>query len=83
MKVTVTLRYLSRTLVNKTREAEIPSGCTAGELASLIISDLKRSEDTVFTGASIVTVVNGRVTAPDHELKDGDEIKIMPVAAGG
>lgn len=83
MTVTVTLRYLSGTPVNKTREAQIPSGCTAGELASLVISDLEKSEGTVFTGASIVTVVNGRVTAPDHVLNDGDEVKIMPVAAGG
>ena len=83
MNVEVTLRYLTRTLVEKTTQEEVPAGCTAGELSSKMVRDEENKEGIRFTGASIVTLVNGRIALADQVLKEGDEVKIMPVAAAG
>jgi len=83
MTVNVTLRYLSETPVKITRQEQVRSGCTAGELSDLVILAEEKSRNIVFSGASIVTLVNGRVTTPEHILNDGDDIIVMPVAAAG
>ena len=62
---------------------ETEDGCTAGELSDEVISAHERQEDIRFTGACIVTLVNGKVVSRDHVLNDGDEMKIMPVPSGG
>lgn len=83
MTVQVTLRYLSKEQVNITKELTLDNGCTAGELSAWIVQEEEKRESIRFSGASIVTVVNGRIAAPEQVLKEGDEIKILPVAAGG
>lgn len=83
MKVSITLRYLSEIPVKITREEQISPGCTAGELAESVILAEEKNKNIVFSGASIVTLVNGRVVTADHILEDGDEITVMPVAAAG
>ena len=83
MKVNVTLRYLRRTLVEIKTEEEVPEGYTAGELSSSVIKAHEAKEKIEFAGASIVTLVNGRLVTADEPLHEGDDIKIMPVAAAG
>lgn len=83
MKVTVTLRYLRKTLVEIKTEEEVPAGYTAGELSSSVIKAHEKQEGIEFAGASIVTLINGKLAAPDQLLSEGDDIKIMPVAAAG
>ena len=83
MKVNVTLRYLKKELVEIRSEQNVDEGCTAGSLCSKIITEHAREEGINFTGANIAVLVNGRLATDDTLLKDGDEMKIMPVAAGG
>ena len=83
MKVNVTLRYLQKTLVEIKTTEEVDKNCTAGELSARIIRDHSQKEGINFTGASIAVLVNGRLAKDDLPLKDNDEMKIMPVAAGG
>lgn len=83
MNVEVTLRYLTRTLVERTTQEEVTEGCTAGEISAKMVREEEKREGIRFTGASIVTLVNGRIALADQVLKEGDEIKIMPVAAAG
>jgi len=83
MIVNVTLRYLSGTPVTVKREESVRPGCTAGELSDFVIFAEEKSKAITFSGASIVSVVNGQVVTADHVLKEGDQITIMPVAAAG
>lgn len=83
MKVEVTLRYLHRTLKEIRTSEEVPEGCTAGELSASIIKAQEMREGIEFAGASIVTLVNGRLVTKETLLHDGDVVKIMPVAAAG
>ena len=83
MKVNVTLRYLAEDLVNVTREISIDPGCTAGELSARVVREEEQKEGIRFSGASIVVLINGKVAAPERLLKEGDVIRIVPVAAGG
>ena len=83
MLVNVTLRYLSGTPVKITREESVRPGCTAGELSASVILSEENNKAITFSGASIVSLVNGQVVSADHVLKEGDHITIMPVAAAG
>lgn len=83
MKVEVTLRYLHRSLIEVKSTEEIPEGYTVGELAQIVIKAQEEKEEIEFAGASIVTLINGRVATHDTPLKEGDEVKIMPVASAG
>lgn len=83
MKVDVTLRYLKKSLVEIKTTEEVDETCTAGELCNRIVSDHAKAEGINFTGANIAVLVNGRLAAGEMLLHDGDDIKIMPVAAGG
>ena len=83
MKVTVTLRYHQKTVVEIEKEVEVPDGYTAGTLASGIIKEHERSEGICFAGACIAVLVNGRLSSQDELLHDGDEVRIIPVASGG
>ena len=83
MLVHVTIRYPSVTRAEFSQTAEIPEGCTSGELTAAVIKDFEKTEGVRFTGASILTLVNGRLTTAEVPLKDGDDVKIVTVAAGG
>lgn len=83
MKVFVTLRYLTSTLMIRTEEMDLPAGSTAGELTRQIIRAEEEARDISFSSASIVTLVNGQIAAPDTPMHDGDEVRILPVAAAG
>ena len=83
MVIEVTLRYLTGVTVERTRREEVPEGCTAGELCTAVIRVEEAREDIRFEGANILTLVNGRVVSPDHVLRDGDAVRILPVALGG
>lgn len=83
MTVNVTLRYLSKEQVNIKKEITLENSCTAGELSARIIHEEEEKEGIRFSGANIAMVVNGRLAAPEQSLEDGDEMLILPVAAGG
>lgn len=83
MRVHTTLRYLAEAPVIITEEKEICAGCTAGDLSDRIIRAEEQKRNMVFSGASIVTLVNGRIAEQDYVLEDGDTVIIMPVAAAG
>ena len=83
MKVRVTLRYLSSSLVTRTEELDLPAGSTAGELTRQIIRKEEEMLGISFSNASVVTLVNGRIAEPAAALHDADEVRIMPVAAAG
>ena len=83
MKVNVTLRYLTSSLVIRTKELELSAGVTAGDLTRQVIREEEEAEQIEFSGASVVTLVNGRIAAPETALHDGDEVRILPVAAAG
>lgn len=83
MKVNVTLRYLQKKLVEIKTVEIVEDDCTAGKLCEQIINAHTASEGINFTGANIAILVNGRLASEDWQLHEGDEVKIMPVAAGG
>ena len=83
MKVSVTLRYLTDTFVTRTKEMDLPAGSTVGELTRQIIREEEGTQDLSFSSASVVTLVNGRIAASDAALRDGDVVRILPVAAAG
>lgn len=83
MVVQVTVRYPSVTQAEIRKTAEIPEGCTSGELTSSVIKAFEQEEGLRFTGASILTHVNGKLTTAETLLRDGDDVKIITVAAGG
>lgn len=83
MKVYVTLKYLHRTKVEISLTEEVDAGTTAGELSSKVLADHEKQEGIHFTGANVAVLVNGRLSAREMVLNDGDEMKIIPVAAGG
>ena len=83
MTVNVTLRYLSKEQVTIKKEITLENSCSAGELSARIIHEEEEKEGIRFSGANIAMVVNGRLAAPEQSLKDGDEMLILPVAAGG
>ena len=82
-KVQVLLKYPSVSRIEVRKTVEISAGYTVGELTSSIISDYEDQQGIKFTGANILTLVNGRLAAPDTALCGGDDVKIIPVAAGG
>ena len=83
MKVNVTLRYLKNEPVEIKSTEEIDENCTAGKLCTDVITAHAAQEGINFTGANIAVLVNGRLAADDWKLHEGDEVKIIPVAAGG
>ena len=83
MELEVTLRYLTKTVVEVKSREQVPEGCTAGELAAAVLQKHESERGIHFTGASIAVLVNGKLAADKTPLQDGDEMKILPVAAGG
>ena len=83
MRVNVTLRCLASVPVKKTTVEELPEGCTVRELCTRLIRAEEKLNGSRFSGTDVVTLVNGRVAAPDQALLDGDEVKILPVILGG
>ena len=79
----MTIRYPSATKAEFTKTVELPEGSTSGELTSSFVKSYEEEADIRFTGASILTLVNGRLTTAETLLRDGDEVKIVTVAAGG
>ena len=83
MDVQVIFRYPGMKRAEIRNNIEVPEECTAGELTSSFIRDYEKREGVHFTGASILTLVNGKLAADEIPLRDGDVINIIPVAAGG
>ncbi len=83
MKVNVTLRYLQKTVIEIRSIEEVDESCTVGELSSRIIEAHTKEAGINFTGANIAVLVNGRLACAGQLLNDNDEMKIIPVAAGG
>ena len=83
MKINVTLRYLQKTVIEIRSTEEVREGCTAGELSSHIMDAHTKEAGINFTGANIAVLVNGRLADAGQLLNDNDEMKIIPVAAGG
>ncbi len=47
------------------------------------LGDLLRTLEITLQDDHILLVVNGRQVGPDHILKDGDEIHLIPALSGG
>ena len=56
-------------------EVELPTGATLEEL-------LKR-EGIIVDTENFLLVVNNRNVEPDHILKDGDDVDLIPAISGG
>ena len=83
MKVNVTLRYLQKTVIEIRSIEEVDESCNVGELSSRVIEAHTKEAGINFTGANIAVLVNGRLADASQRLNENDEMKIIPVAAGG
>lgn len=83
MTVTATVRYHNKNGNRITFTREVPPETTAGALSKSVLAALEKQEHIHFTGANIVVLIEGRIAADERLLQDGDEILIIPVAAGG
>ena len=83
MKIKVTLRYRSSASVSAVIEKEAAEGTTAGNLTAEIIREYEEQEGITFTGVNVAILLNGMLIDGNHQLHDGDELVVIPVAAGG
>ncbi len=67
---------------NNTRFKRVPvSKCSTSLKAFL--NEMSKQRDTAYIKDGCVVSVNGELMVDDIELKDGDEIILMPMICGG
>ncbi|MGH7824685.1 MAG: molybdopterin converting factor subunit 1 [Candidatus Binatia bacterium] len=59
---------------------EVKSGCTVADLWSALQQDYPK---LAVAGIRLLYAVNKNYVAPDHELKESDEIVFIPPVSGG
>ncbi len=56
------------------KQIEVPAGCTAAELATLLPDKWRQSH---------IVVINGKLSGPGSTLQNGDRVVLLPNLAGG
>jgi molybdopterin converting factor small subunit len=56
------------------KQIEVPAGCTAAELATLLPDKWRQSH---------IVVINGKLSGPGSTLQIGDRVVLLPKLAGG
>lgn len=81
MKVTALLFAGLREEAGESRvEVDLPEGSEVGDLVGALLDDQKRVKE--WRDVLLYAVKNDYVT-PDHLLRDGDEVALIPPVAGG
>ncbi len=81
MNVTVRYFAIMREHLGKSDEAlYVPDGTTAGEIFSLAIRDAPRLAGLE---RAVMVMVNEEYVDPDHPLREGDEVALIPPVSGG
>jgi MoaE-MoaD fusion protein len=79
----ITLRYFAimrEHLGKDTETLEVPDGTTAGDVFALATKDAPRLAGLQ---RSVMVMVNEDYAEPDHVLRDGDDIALIPPVSGG
>jgi molybdopterin synthase catalytic subunit len=79
----IRLRYFAiirETLGRGEELREVPAGTTAGALFDRLAADQPR---LVAMKSATLLMVNQEYVSPDHELRDGDELALIPPVSGG
>jgi molybdopterin converting factor small subunit len=56
-------------------QLDLPDGSSVGTLLETLEIRLR--------GENLLLVVNGRIVEPEHSLRDGDEVRLIPAMSGG
>lgn len=89
MKVTVRLIGAPRVALGfKEREFVVAEGATVADLISVVVKEAGPKARTYLLGPggqgySVVFLVEGASARPEAPLADGNEVVVMPQAAGG
>lgn len=79
MKVTVRFFALYREIAGRGQvEMEVKPGVTAGALLDRLRSDFPGLPDT-----PLIMAVNAEFAGPEHVLRDGDVMALLPSMSGG
>ena len=79
----ITLRYFAvvREAMGRSSESrDIADGATAGDLLDLLAAEVPRIDGM---RRSMMLMVNQEYVPPDHALRDGDEVVLIPPVSGG
>ena len=79
----VTVRYFAimrEQLGRSVEQLTLPEGTTAGEIFALATRDAPRLAGL---GRAVMVMVNEEYVPPDHVLRDGDEVALIPPVSGG
>lgn len=81
MNITVRYFAIMREHLGKSTETlELPEGTTAGEIFQRAIRDTPRLAGLE---RAVMVMVNEEYVEPDHALRDGDEVALIPPVSGG
>lgn len=81
MKITVRYFAIMREYLGKPDEVlDVPDGTTAGEIFGIAIRDTPRLAGLE---RSVMVMVNEDYVEPEHKLKEGDDVALIPPVSGG